>query len=97
MKNGAMGEFHTLHLRKDGEFSWIFRDEALQAEDRYEGKWHVEDATLHLSFVRGQTKSGESITRKQSKMVLSMSFDRQSLTLPGGSRLERTKPKSESR
>lgn len=60
-ENGTMGEFHTLQLGKEGDFSWIFRDEPLQVEDTYHGKWQVEDGTLHLSFVSGQTKSGVPI------------------------------------
>jgi hypothetical protein len=98
-ENGVMGEFHTLHLRKEGDFSWVLRDEPLRAEDTYQGKWQILDGAVHLSFVSGQTKSGEPITPKQRSIVLSMSFDRESLIQGGKSdfRLERTKPKSEKR
>jgi len=96
-ENGAMGEFHTLHLRKEGDFSWILRDEPLRTEDTYPGTWQVRGDTLRLSFANGRTRSGETIIPKQRTLTLSMSFDRESLIQAGNGdfRLERTKPLSE--
>lgn len=92
-ENGAMGEFHTVELRKEGDFSWFFRDEPLGAEDTYRGKWHIQDDALHVLFLSGSTKSGEKITPKRSNLILNMSHSRESLIQAdhSGFRLERRK------
>jgi hypothetical protein len=99
-ENGLMGEFHMLDLRKEGDFSWVLRDEPLLAEDTYRGQWQVRDGAVHLAFLSGQTKTGEPITPQKSKMVLSIvPDDLESLLLPGKNefRLERANAKLEAR
>ena len=97
-ENGVMGEFHTLDLHKEGDFSWVLRDEPLQAEDTYRGEWKVVAGAVHLLFQEGRTKSGTPITPQKSEMVLSIvPDDLESLSLPGESdfRFVRTTAKSE--
>ncbi len=89
--NGVMGEFHTVELRKERTFSWVLRDEPLHAEDTYHGTWQVRDGAVHLSFVSGQTKSGDPLKPRQRTLVLSVGND--ALTGDAGLKLERVKPK----
>jgi len=96
--NGAMGEFQELKLHRQRTFTWVIRDEPLNARDTYEGKWQIRDGALHLQVISGQSESGEPRMTRQSIYVFSIAPDRESLLLQNAElRLKRGKPKPETR
>jgi len=91
-EKGVMGEFQELELHRQRTFTWVIRDEPLQARDTYHGKWQIRDGALHLFVVSGQTKSGEPTMTRQSTYVFSITPDRESLLLQNTDfRMKRTK------
>ena len=91
-EKGVMGEFQELELHRQRTFTWVIRDEPLQARDTYHGKWQIRDGALHLLVVSGQTKSGEPTMTRQSTYVFSITPDRESLLLQNTDfRMKRTK------
>jgi hypothetical protein len=94
-ENGAMGEFQELKVHRQRTFTWVIRDEPLNARDTYEGKWQIRDGALHLEVVTGQNESGESRMTRHRSYAFSISPDRESLVLQNADfRMKRVKPKA---